>query len=138
MKWLDLLYRSFDARLSEAEQQRLEDALKADPELRDERQRVLEVRRLLQEHAPQRFSPFFAARVLHRIREQRRQSEDFLGALQWAFRRLAVAGVLALLLLIANQVFVHKQRSLSSIFGPPQPTLEETLALNHPLMEETP
>ncbi len=137
-KWLELLYRSLDGDLSPEERRQLEEALGASPELREERARLLELRQWVHDDAIRRFEPFFASRLLQRVRRETRGNEDLVAALMWAFRKIAVVGAVTLALLLADHLFVQKHRSLDDILGGPQVTLEDTWQLDSPLMEETP
>lgn len=132
-RMLELLYRAFDAELSEQEQVELENALASSPDLLEEKKRVMEMRQLIGEQSAQTFKPFFAARVMRRIRETH---DDFLISLMWAFKRIAVAGAVATVLLIANNIFIEKNQSLDAILGMPQLTLEDTYQLDLLVEEE--
>jgi anti-sigma factor RsiW len=133
---LDLLYRSFDDELPKEEQRELAQALISSPDLREEKKRVEEMRQMIEEEAVRSFKPFFSARVMRRLRKKTVGQEDFLGALVWAFRRVALAGILAILLIIADSIFVEKNRSLDSVLGMPQVTLEEAWQLDFTVEEE--
>lgn len=128
---LELLYRSFDDNLGEQESQELSQALAHSAELRGLKRRLTETRAAIADTAERSFKPFFAARVLQRTTKR----EEFSGSLVWAFRRVALAGVFALLLLIANNLWAAKSFSWETLLGMPQLTLEDTLQLNT-LLEE--
>lgn len=131
----NLLYRSFDQTLSREEQQALSQAFSASPQLLEEQKRLAEMRQLIKSGAVRSFKPFFATRVMHRIKRQAGESEEFIGSLMWGFRRVAVAGAAAILLLLANNVFLEKNRSVESMLGLPQLTIEDTWQLEF-LFEE--
>ncbi|MFQ5641573.1 MAG: hypothetical protein ACE5IR_26665 [bacterium] len=134
---LKLLYRSFDAPLSQEEEMELLQALSASSQLREEQKRLAEMRGMLKDEATRSFRPFFAARVMHRIKHEKTAGEDFVESLVWIFRRIALAGGLAILFLVITHLFVENHRSLNSVFGIPQYTLAETWQLEDPLLEET-
>lgn len=131
---VELLYRSFDSKLTEAEQSELARALAESPELRREKVQIEETREFLRDGAERSFRPFFSARVLNRIKSERRQA-DFGASLLWAFRRVALAGAFALLLLIANNIFQSSSVSVDALLGLPQLTIEDTWQLQNPLEE---
>ncbi|MFQ5822885.1 MAG: hypothetical protein ACE5JB_02395 [bacterium] len=127
---LELLYRSFDDELSEEDQTELTSALSLFPELLEEKKRIIEMRQMIKGEAVHSFKPFFAAQVMQRIKSESIEQEDFLGSLIWVFRRIALAGTIAILLLLANSVLVEKNNSLDSVLGMPQLTLEDTWQLD--------
>ncbi len=133
----NLLCRSFDEELSEQEQRELEQALSFSSQLRQEQKQLTDMRQLIKKESVRSFQPFFAARVMHRIKNEMRESEDFIGSLVWAFRWIAVSGAVAILLLVGSHVFLEKNYSLAAVLGMPQPALEDTLELENPLLEET-
>ncbi len=98
-----LLLRSLLGELDEQEQQKVQRALKENPELQREYAELKQTRQRLGQD-PVEFRPFFAERVVNRIKaESTRVQEDFLSAFSYMFRRVAVAGaVLGLFLLIVN------------------------------------
>lgn len=133
---LDLLYRSFDDELTKEEQRELAEALSSSLELREEKKRITEMRQRIADEAIRSFKPFFSARVLQRLKEETVAGEDFFESIVWAFRRIALAGAAALLLLIATNVLTERTVSLDSLLGMPQLTLEDTWQLENPVLEE--
>jgi anti-sigma factor RsiW len=133
-KILDLLYRSFDGQLLPEEQQRLEEALASSKQLRDEKERIVALRKTISGNAAQSFEPFFAERVMQRITAEMEQKletvEDFFNSLLWSFRRVALAGAIAVLLLFANNLLRADDLSLDSLLAMPQLTIEDTWAIN--------
>jgi len=127
---LQLLYRSFDAELMLEEKQELEAALKMSPQLREERERVIALRESVSAGAAQSFGPFFAERVMRAITsaaEKRNGVETFFASLQLAFRRVALVGAVAILLLLAYNFAKSGYVSVEAAFGMPQETLTEVL-----------
>lgn len=133
-KILALLYRSLDQELTAAEQKKLEQALEAFSELRREQERLTTLRQILSEEPIATFKPFFAGRVMRRIR-QVNTNEDFAGSLFWAFRRVAIAGAIAIALLLANNVLIEKDRTLDDMLNMPQWTLNEAVQLDLVVVE---
>lgn len=139
-KSLELLYRSFDAPMAEEEQRQLREALEKSRELREEKERLEAMRRAISGAAVPSFEPFFAERVLRRLfpvtRANAEKGEDFFDSLVWSFRRIALAGAIAALLLLANNIYRGGGISISTIFAMPQLTIEDTWALDNPIEGE--
>jgi anti-sigma factor RsiW len=127
---LDLLYRSMDGDLSPEETHELESALASSQELRSERRELLEMRRRLSTGAAHSFSPFFAERVINKIRTARGEGSigtPFFESLQYMFKRVAIvaAGVAALLLIYnLNQ---GGSVSIAAAFGAEKGGIEQVL-----------
>lgn len=104
-KILNLLYRSFDALLTEKEKRLLDEALEGSEALRQEKERILAQRKAVADSASSSFGPNFHERVLGRIADLGSQKkngmESFYEAFKLTFQRLAVASVLILLLLVS-------------------------------------
>lgn len=94
-KWHKLLIRSLDHALSPVERKVLDQALAESEALRQERDRLLEMRSSLQEY-PYQFEPFFVGKVMHRIEQLENVVKN-----SWilAFRQVALPGIALLLLL---------------------------------------
>lgn len=135
---IDLLYRSLDTDLSKEEQKELSEALSSSLELREEQKRIEEMRRAIAENVERSFNPFFSARVMRQIKAKSDEQEDFWGAFVWAFRRVALASALAILLLIVSNFFVGDSFSLDKMLGMPQLTLEDSWQLDNPIEEAIP
>ncbi|MCG8604095.1 hypothetical protein MJD09_03730 [bacterium] len=125
---LELLYRSFDSNLSKEDQALLSAGLSRDPELREEKKRVEQMRSMVSENAERSFKPFFSARVMRKIKDKAPQS-DFFESLVWIFRRVAVVGGMALILLLATNLLVGRDFSVDSLLGIPQISLEDSYEL---------
>ncbi|MFQ6114042.1 MAG: hypothetical protein ACE5NG_08115 [bacterium] len=133
---LELLYRSFGETLSKEEQAELEEALVASNELQEEKRCISDMRQIIADSAERKFKPFFSTRVMRRIKAEAIEQEDFWRDLVWAFRRLALAGAIAIILLLANSVLLQKNNSLDSVLGMPQLTLEDTWQMSNIVEEE--
>jgi hypothetical protein len=133
---LDLLYRSFDSNLSKEDQARLGDGLSRDAELREEKKRLEQMRSMVLENADRSFKPFFSARVMRKIKDEAPQS-DFFESLVWIFRRVAIVGGLALVLLLATNLLVGRGLSLDSLLGMPQISMEDSYELEDLIYGET-
>jgi anti-sigma factor RsiW len=129
-KFLDLLYLSFDGLLSENEQRQLDQALSGSPQLREEKERLLSLRGTVSASGVGSFQPFFAERVMRAVTapvEARNGAERFFQSLQLVFRRVAVAGLMAILLLLVYNVVRSGQVSVAGALGMSQETLVEVL-----------
>lgn len=129
-KVIDLLYRSFDGTLTPGEKEELNEALAKSRELREEKERITTMRSALSASAAKSFRPFFAERVMHAITSatvKRNGVELFFESLQFAFRRVAVVGATAILILLAYNLVKSGDISIAGAFGMPQETLEEVL-----------
>jgi len=136
-KLLQLLIRSFDAKLSQEEQDLLHQALTSSPELLREKKRIINMRKRLLNSGEHKFKPFFSARVMQKIKPSQSPEEEFANSLTWAFRMFATAGAVAIILLFSINSKLGKETSLNSIFNIPTITLENTWQLDN-LLEEKP
>jgi anti-sigma factor RsiW len=130
IKIQELLYLSFDGRLSEEEQRQLEDALASSPRLREEKARIETLRQTVTQQAVRSFRPFFAERVMHAIataQGAKNGLERFARSLQLAFRRVALAGAAAILLLAVVNIVRTGDLSVTGALGMPQETLVDVL-----------
>ena len=107
-----LLHRSFDDNLTADEQQALERALQSSGELRQEKKR-LEKLRDLTPLPDASFEPYFAERIVAAIKlKNARIQQDFFSALNYMFRRIALVGVIAVVVL-SSFTLLHKSHSTS-------------------------
>jgi anti-sigma factor RsiW len=123
-----LLYRSFDGPLSDKERRRLKEALARSPELREEHDRIKLQRKLLKQAEKPEFAPGFADRVLRRLEASGAEGngwEHFYSALLAMFRRLALAGGVALLLLLIYNLQLGDKISSEEAFFASDTTYEE-------------
>ncbi len=129
-----LLYKSLDTALSPAEQKRLDSALQTDPELGDERELLLGMRRQIAAAAYGPFQAAFNRQVMSRIlglsELQQTDAELFYGSLMGAFRRLAWAGGLAVAVMIAIQLLGSDALALENSWLLPDLSIEELLELS--------
>ncbi|MBU0983557.1 MAG: hypothetical protein KKA42_06780 [candidate division Zixibacteria bacterium] len=125
----ELLYRSFDGDLTPDERRQLDDALARDGELRSERDRVARMRKSLADGA-EGFRPFFAERVMHRLKgdtETNPGLEQIFEWLQLVVRRVAITGAVALVALVAYNLSTSDELSLAAAIGAPTETIESVL-----------
>lgn len=100
-KMLELLYKSFDASLTPNEQEELERALIDSEQLREEKEKLTQMRESISSTAKNSFNPFFANRVMQRITSQKKESNEelFFESLISLFRPMAIAAVLLVVVL---------------------------------------
>lgn len=117
----ELLMRSFDSELTPEEERELTEALEGAPELREERARHAKLRAALAKGPDGGFGPLFVQRVMERI-----EAVDLaaLGALDKAamtfgqmFRRVALIGAAAMLVLMVVNLSFSECFSLAGAFG---------------------
>jgi hypothetical protein len=130
----ELLYRSFDDDLSPEEKHRLDEALEKSAELRTEQEKLSRMRKEISGSAEKSFEPLFVDRLMNRIQvENQKKSysiDDFLDSLAWSFKRIALAASIAVIILLAVNIFQEKNISLDSLLAMPQITVQETWELN--------
>lgn len=101
-KALKLLYRFFDLKLSQKEQNFLDKALASSKDLREEKNRIESMRKAFPDSAKGNFSPYFTAKVMQRIREIKNKNTqvNFFNTLVYDFKIIAVAAAIVLGLLV--------------------------------------
>ncbi len=121
-KVLRLLYKSFDAELSAKEEQILKQAFGECKDLEHTKQTLHAIRNGLADGAAGGFHPFFADKVMHKINNRNREIRKvyFFESLRAAFRRVALAGALAILILLSFNI-------LQGLKITANPTLDEIL-----------
>ncbi len=127
---LELLGRSFDSSLSDAEQQQLDEALAESAELRAEKSRLETLRNAVSSSAATSFDPFFADRVMQRLREEQAEgSEESLIAdsLIVLFRRVAAVAAVLTLCVMSYNLFSSEHMSLAAAMGIPQESISDVL-----------
>jgi len=131
-KILELLYRSFDDNLKEKEQKQLAEALENSKELRKEKELIAAQRQFISDSAAQSFKPFFADRVMNRIKrisEKKNTLETFYDTFKAVFQRFAIAGAVIMLALIIYNLGIGDSLSVEEIFYASDFTFEEILQL---------
>ena len=107
-----LLNRSFDAKLSDDEQQQLDIALSKDPDLQKEKKEIEDIRELLSDYSPA-FEEGFAKRVLATT-GQYIQNGDYLFYL---FKRFAFGGAAAIVALLVSVYLTDGSLSVDTLLG---------------------
>ena len=124
---LDLLYRSLDASLTPEEQSRLDAALRHDPGLRDEYERLVRLRSLVENQESPSFRADFSHRVMERLAAESAAipasnpeggtTPEFEDALPLMFRKVAVAASVAAVLLLTYNLATSESVSITTSFG---------------------
>jgi anti-sigma factor RsiW len=128
----ELLIRFRDGELTEEERDRVERRLREEPELAAKYERLRSTVEALRSAVPDSFGPFFATRVLSRMRaEKKGTSESLYEALRWTFVRVAIAClVLAVGLGVYSAIGAgYGGTIVEAMLGLPEATLETALAL---------
>jgi anti-sigma factor RsiW len=131
-KILKLLYRSFDVDLSEKERKQLEEALEGSTELQREKEQIAAQRQAVSVSTAQSFKPFFAERVISRIRakaEEENTLEVFYQTLKAVFRRLAFAAAVIMIALITINLIIGESLPTDKAFYISELTFEQVLQL---------
>ena len=126
-KLKDLLYRSFDADLGPQEKKLLEDALSRSDEFRKEKEMILSLRENLRIGKATSFKPFFAERVMERIRSSKQVDEDaqFFNSLFVLFRPITIAAVVLILIIAGYNMTSTDRFSIEGALGIPEVTVDD-------------
>jgi hypothetical protein len=130
-KALKLLYRSFEEKLKEREQNQLKEALEKSEELRREKEKIAAMRKAVSESAYGTFEPFFAERVMNRIvaEEKERAVVSGFEPLKAIFQRLAIAAAIVIIVLIVYNLSIGENFTMNEAFYVSELTSEEILPI---------
>ncbi len=125
----NLLLRSFDDRLTDSEQRRLESALRSSEELRTAKEEIVALRHRLQGIKGNTFRPFFAERVMERLHDPELSMAEYFVSV---FRDVAIGA--AVLVIICSVYNISRENSVTfdSALGIHHQTLEQVLTLETP------
>ena len=115
----DLLIRSMNDQLTAEEDKQIQQALKGSSELRDEKIKLSKVGKLLSSRNHS-FSDGFRNRVMQAVGYEKKGkviSIDFSRSFTSMFNRIAVAGVVAILLLVISLYISHGSLNINTITG---------------------
>jgi anti-sigma factor RsiW len=139
-RMLELLYRSFDERLSAAEEGELREALAESEDLRREWKRIEAMRNMVSASGAATFKPFFPERVMRRVAELRESRNGMWTLQEWlsrVFRRVAVVGAAVAAGLVVINLVQADGVSLAAVFGVSEVPIEEMLELPvEPILED--
>jgi len=105
---IDLLYKSFENTLTPQEKELLDSSLERSAELRLEKEQIAAMRQVIAVNGGGTFKSFFAERVMRRIHEIQKNPDmanDFFESLVYMFRRVALIGIIAVIVLFSVQLF---------------------------------
>ena len=125
---LELLYRSFDDSLTPDEQKQLDEALSNSKALRDEKNRIVSMRKAVSGSAARSFKPFFAERVMQQIQQSHQNAvkqDPFFESLLAVFRPVAMGAAVMMIILLTYNMIKSDRLSLAGAFAEPEVTLEE-------------
>tara|TARA_B100001750_G_scaffold197528_1_gene170203 strand:- start:605 stop:1045 length:441 start_codon:yes stop_codon:yes gene_type:complete len=116
---LDLVYRSIDSSLISGEQIQLDTALRNDPDLRAEYERLVWLRSLVEEQNSPSFREGFSNRVMNRLSLAPMSTTvlEFQDLLAFMFRRVAVVASVAVILLLTYNLTSSGNVSLPASLG---------------------
>jgi hypothetical protein len=125
-KLLNLLYKSFDGTLTAKEQEILKKGLSESAALRNKREKILLLRGHLADAKLDSFKPFFAERVMNRIKSNQKQKIGF-DSLVALFRPLAITTAAILIILLSYNMKKTQNYTLAGALGQEQVTLEQVM-----------
>ena len=116
---LDLVYRSIDSSLISGEQIQLDTALRNDPDLRAEYERLVWLRSLVEEQNSPSIREGFSNRVMNRLSLAPMSTTvlEFQDLLAFMFRRVAVVASVAVILLLTYNLTSSGNVSLPASLG---------------------
>ena len=133
-KIIDLLYRSFDTRLTKKEQEELDLALQKSKELREEKLDIKKQREAIRQGSlDYSFQPSFAQNVINRIKNETEniQLRDlFFESLLTFFKRLSIAAAAASILLMAYNLTKGESFQAEEAFFLSQDAYEEIMEMS--------
>ena len=129
-KIIKLLYKSFDAPLSEKEKEILVKALKESEDLRREKEKIITMREKLAAAPAVSFRPFFAERVLNRIKAQKNSLSErvsIFDSLVTAFKPVAIAAMILLISIMFYNLKTTENYTLAGALGKEPVSLEQVV-----------
>ncbi|MBN1782082.1 hypothetical protein JW948_13195 [bacterium] len=123
----DLLFKSFDASLTEKEQQHLDSELSGSASLNEEKRQIERMRQTLAGMKHPSFKPFFADRVMNNLLKPGDESDIFFESLKLAFGRMAIAAAIIITGLLSYDAIRYHHPVLSNILPSGQNNLEQAL-----------
>ena len=125
-----LLLKSFDTRLNKKEQQQLEKALAQSESLRLEKKKLEQMRGMLVQNQKHTFRPFFAERVMTRIKSMKKPEtkfDVFFDSLVNAFRPLVAAIIILIIIALSFNAFNNNGSVFAGIITDPQISIEDSM-----------
>jgi hypothetical protein len=137
-KLKDLLYRSFDTDLDPQDKKRLEETLSQSDECRREKEMIISLRENLRQGKETSFKPFFAERVMDRIRSSKQVDEDaqFFNSLFVLFRPITIAAAVLIIIIAGYNITSTGQFSIEGALGIPEVTVDDVYDPTFALLTE--
>ena len=127
-KLIQLLYRSFDKNLSGKRKKQLEAALIQSTELKREKEQITAIRSAIASSAEKSFKPFFAERVMNRVKYSRHQEQaSFFDSLVYIFKPVAIASVFLIVIMFSYNWLAKDNASLVNAMNESELTLVQVL-----------
>lgn len=127
-KLLNLLYRSFDEELFNNNKQQLESALTQYQELREEKKKIELIRKNISDTAVKSFHPFFADKVMRRIKQNGTKGKEiFFESLLHTFRPVLITATIIIIMLVSFNLFKSEKISLRAALGEPEINFEDVV-----------
>jgi len=125
--FIDLIYKEIDSELSSEEKNILHKEMKKNPDLADERKKILKVREMITGSAINSFKPFFEEKVMSKINALDGTNElDIFGRfLTIFFKRTAFVSAFIILLILILNVSSGNILSVEAALGLPEMTINE-------------
>jgi hypothetical protein len=122
-----LLYRSFEEQLNQEEYNKLEDGLENSFELREEKEKIIRIRRILQTDKIDTFKPFFADRVMNKLEAAGKDLEEdsLFESLFFLFKPVAIAATALIIVIACYNIVSTGQFSLEGAMGIPEVTVDD-------------
>jgi hypothetical protein len=123
---IKLIDRYLAGSLSPKERDKLDQLRKSSPEIQADLQKTIKMRELLQSTSDYSFKPFFAERVMNKIKAGASAvQDDFFIVLSTMFRRVAIAGCTVAVLLFSAYLIFEKSETPIKDYVYSQMTLDE-------------
>lgn len=122
-----LMLRSFDVPFSREENEKLDRLMSTEETWRREQSRYSALRDMIARKADESFGPFFAERVISRIK--RRANEiDYL--IWFFFKKYQVLALGILVALLVANIFLADQLTVPSLFGIQKESIEDFITID--------
>jgi hypothetical protein len=110
----ELLIKSLDAKLSNEERSLLMTMMESDHDLKKYSQQYDKLRQMLQRSEPDSFGPFFAERIVNRIKNLKKEIDY---QIFFFFKKYQLAAVGVVIALIVLNILFSDQLTLKSVLG---------------------
>ncbi len=128
-KLQEILYRSFDEKLSLEEELQLNAALMRSEELREEKNNILKIRKKVSSNKHITFNEGFSDRVMDKIKtlKQGNSGEEFFNSLFLTFKKITLAAAVFLSVIISYNMIKNDEISLAAALSVSENPLEQII-----------